>query len=238
MQKHKNDMFWVCLFERYLSSAIRSFARLDRQRLKKEKKAKTMTNPSHSILRLKTLQEVWHSLSFSFLSHRKNINEHLKRKKSQVRNRWFSPKWHFQHWAPQLAIVAIVKRVLTQQLLWSSSASAETLSCHRLNLKKKNFLYSYHCYNYSVSYNTYICTWLWWPLSSSYYNHCQKLWKSTTSVLSHTGVSVVVVIIISVLIIIIVVVVINRSTVAILERVLTQLNNAFHRCSSHHWELI
>ena len=103
--------------------------------------------------------------------------------------------------------------------------------------EKKLFVF-YHCYNYSVSYNTYICTWLWWPLSSSYYNHCQKLWKSTTSVLSHTGVSVVVVIIISVLIIIIVVVVINRSTVAILERVLTQLNNAIRRCNSHHWELI
>lgn len=42
MQKHKDDMFWVCLFERYLSSAIRSFARLD---LKKEKKGKDNDKP-------------------------------------------------------------------------------------------------------------------------------------------------------------------------------------------------
>ena len=45
MQKHKDDMFWVCLFERYLSSAIRSFARLDRQSLKKEKKGKDNDKP-------------------------------------------------------------------------------------------------------------------------------------------------------------------------------------------------
>ena len=51
MQKHKDDLFWVCLFERHLSSVIRSFAPLDQQPLKKEK---TMTNPSHNTLRLKT----------------------------------------------------------------------------------------------------------------------------------------------------------------------------------------
>ena len=37
MQKHKDDLFWVCLFERHLSSVIRSFAPLDQQPLKKEK---------------------------------------------------------------------------------------------------------------------------------------------------------------------------------------------------------
>ena len=45
MQKHKDDMFCVCLFERYLSSAIRSFARLDQQPLKKEKKGKDNDKP-------------------------------------------------------------------------------------------------------------------------------------------------------------------------------------------------